>query len=42
MHIVVVDLDHTTAPLVLGEQLAGSNRQIRQVLQAVRQVAQSR
>lgn len=40
MHIVVVGLDHTTAPLVLREQLACSNPQIPQVLQVVQQVAQ--
>ena len=40
MHIVVVGVDHTTAPIVLRERLACSNRQIPQLLQMVRQVAQ--
>jgi len=40
MHIVVVGVDYTTASLVLREQLACSDRQIPQVLQVVRQVAQ--
>jgi len=40
MHIVVIGVDHTTAPIALRERLACSNRQIPQVLQSVRQVAQ--
>src|SRR5215469_15290049 len=40
MHIVVVGVDHTTAPIALRERLSCSNRQIPQVLQVVRQVAQ--
>jgi glutamyl-tRNA reductase len=40
MHIVVVGVDHTTAPIELRERLACSNRQIMQSLQVVRQVAQ--
>ncbi len=40
MHIVVIGVDHTTAPIALRERLSCSNRQIPQVLQVVRQVAQ--
>jgi len=40
MHIVVVGVDHTTAPIALRERLSCSNRQIPQVLQVIRQVAQ--
>jgi glutamyl-tRNA reductase len=40
MHIVVVGVDHTTAPIKLRERLACSNRQIPQMLQKIRQVTQ--
>jgi glutamyl-tRNA reductase len=40
MHIVVVGVDHTTAPIALRERLACSNRQVPQLLQVVRQVVQ--
>ena len=40
MHIVVIGVDHTTAPIALRERLACSNRHIPQILQLVRQVAQ--
>lgn len=40
MHIVVVGVDHTTAPIALRERLACSLRQIPQVLRAARQVVQ--
>jgi glutamyl-tRNA reductase len=39
MHIVVVGVDHTTAPIALREQLACSPRQGAQVLEAAQQVA---
>lgn len=39
MHIVVVGVDHTTAPIALREQLACSHRQVPQVLEAAQQVA---
>ena len=40
MHILVVGVDHTTAPIALRERLACSSRQIPQVLTATQQVAQ--
>ncbi len=40
MHIVVVGVDHTTAPLPFRERLACSVRQIPQVLAAARQIVQ--
>ncbi|HET9918223.1 MAG TPA: glutamyl-tRNA reductase [Ktedonobacteraceae bacterium] len=40
MHIVVVGVDHTTAPIELRERLACSLRQLPQLLQAARQIAQ--
>lgn len=40
MHIVVFGVDHNSAPIALRERLACSQRQIPQILQAVRQVAQ--
>ena len=40
MHIVVVGVDHTTAPIALRERLACSLRQIPQVLRTTQQVAQ--
>jgi glutamyl-tRNA reductase len=40
MLIIVIGVDHTTAPIALRERLACSNRQIPQLLQMVRQVAQ--
>ncbi|MDQ2902909.1 MAG: glutamyl-tRNA reductase [Chloroflexota bacterium] len=40
MHIVVVGVDHTTAPIALRERLSCSTRRIPQLLQAVRQGAQ--
>ncbi len=40
MHIVVVGVDHTTAPIALRERLACSTRQIPQVLTAAHQIAQ--
>jgi glutamyl-tRNA reductase len=40
MHIVVVGVDHTTAPIELRERLACSNRQVPQLLQEAQQVAQ--
>ncbi len=40
MHIVVVGVDHTTAPIALREQLACSPRQVPQILRATQQVAQ--
>jgi glutamyl-tRNA reductase len=40
MHIVVAGIDHTTAPIALRERLVCSARQVPQVLEAVRQVAQ--
>lgn len=40
MRIVVIGVDHTTAPIELREQLACSLRQIPQLLQATRTVAQ--
>src|SRR5215471_2892873 len=39
MHIVVVGIDHTTAPITLREQVACSPRQVAWVLQAAQQVA---
>ena len=39
MHIVVVGVDHTTAPITLRERLACSPRQVALVLQAAQQVA---
>lgn len=39
MHIVVVGVDHTTAPLPLRERLACSSRQVAQVLTAVQHIA---
>jgi len=38
MHIVVVGVDHTTAPITLRERLACSPRQVALVLQAAQQV----
>ncbi len=40
MHIVVVGVDHTTAPIALRERLACSSRQLPQLLAAVRQETQ--
>ncbi len=40
MRIVVIGVDHSTAPIELRERLACSLRQIPQLLQAARQVAQ--
>src|SRR5256885_7480407 len=40
MHIIVVGLDHTTAPIALREQLACSPSQILQDLEAGRRAAQ--
>src|SRR5579859_5378195 len=40
MHIIVVGIDHTTAPIALRERIACSARQIPQVLQMTRQIAQ--
>jgi glutamyl-tRNA reductase len=40
VYIVVVGVDHNSAPIALRERLACSQRQIPQILQAVRQVAQ--
>ncbi len=40
MHIVVVGLDHTTAPVAVRERLAFSPRQIPQVLETARQDVQ--
>lgn len=40
MHIVVVGVDHTTAPIALRERLACSLRQIPQVLSAASQTSQ--
>ncbi|HLI88995.1 MAG TPA: glutamyl-tRNA reductase [Ktedonobacteraceae bacterium] len=40
MHIVLVGVDHSSAPIALREQLACSSRQLLQVLDAVHQVTQ--
>ena len=40
MHIVVIGVDHKTAPIALRERLSCSTRQVPQVLQVVKQVAQ--
>ncbi|MBV9232256.1 MAG: glutamyl-tRNA reductase [Chloroflexi bacterium] len=40
MHIIVVGVDHTTAPIALRERLACSSRQIPHLLQATQQVFQ--
>ena len=40
MHIILVGVDHVSAPIALRERLACSQRQVPQLLQAVRQVAQ--
>ncbi|HLG62996.1 MAG TPA: glutamyl-tRNA reductase [Ktedonosporobacter sp.] len=40
MHIKVVGVDHTTAPIALRERLACTSRQIPQLLQAAREIAQ--
>ena len=40
MHIIVVGVDHTTAPIELREQLACSLRQVPQVLRSAQQVVQ--
>ena len=40
MHIVLVGVDHTSAPIEFRERLACSPRQVPQVLQAIRQVVQ--
>lgn len=40
MHIIVVGVDHTTAPIALREQIACSRRLIPQMLQAARLVTQ--
>ena len=40
MHIIVVGVDHSTAPIELRERLACSLRQVPQVLRAVQQVVQ--
>ncbi|HLI08164.1 MAG TPA: glutamyl-tRNA reductase [Ktedonobacteraceae bacterium] len=40
MRIVVIGIDHTTAPIELREQLACSLRQVPQLLQAARTIAQ--
>ncbi len=40
MHIIVVGVDHTTASIVLREQLSCSKRQVPQVLRAAQEVVQ--
>lgn len=40
MHIIVVGVDHTTAPIALRERLACTPRQLPQVLHATQAVAQ--
>jgi len=40
VHIVLVGVDHTSAPIEFRERLACSPRQVPQVLQAIRQVVQ--
>jgi len=40
MHIKVVGVDHTTAPIAMRERLACTSRQIPQLLQAAREIAQ--
>src|SRR5215469_3808242 len=40
MHIVIVGLDHTTAPIVVRERLAFSLRQIPQALETAKRVVQ--
>jgi glutamyl-tRNA reductase len=40
VHIVLVGVDHNSAPIALRERLACSQRQVPQLLQAVRQVVQ--
>ncbi len=40
MHIKVVGVDHTTAPIGMRERLACTSRQIPQLLQAAREIAQ--
>ena len=40
MHIVLVGVDHNSAPIALRERLACSQRQVPQLLQVVQQVAQ--
>lgn len=40
MHIVLIGVDHTSAPIEFRERLACSPRQVPQVLQAARQVVQ--
>ena len=40
MHIIVVGVDHTTAPIALRERLACSSRQVSQVLRISQQVVQ--
>ena len=40
MHIVVIGVDHTTAPIALREQLTCSARQIPHVLEAAREIVQ--
>lgn len=40
MHIMVVGVDHTTAPIAMRERLACTSRQTPQLLQAAREIAQ--
>lgn len=40
MHIVILGVDHTTAPIALRERLACSSRQVSHVLSATRQIAE--
>ena len=40
MHIVLLAVDHTTAPIAFRERLSFTSRQVPQFLQSVRQVAQ--
>ena len=40
MHIIVIGVDHTTAPIAMRERLACTSRQIPQLLEAAREVAQ--
>lgn len=40
MHIIVVGVDHTTAPIALREQIACSARTLPQLLQATRRITQ--
>jgi glutamyl-tRNA reductase len=40
VHIILIGVDHVSAPIALRERLVCSQRQVPQLLQAVRQVAQ--